>query len=57
MSAAPPTSHRLAATPDTCFWGYFERPLAPVIEIDSGEEVLIEAVSHHCGDRWPSISA
>ena len=44
------TSHQLAATPDTCFWGYFDRDQAPVLEIASGDVVEIEAVTHHAGD-------
>ena len=42
--------HRLAATPDTCFWGYFDRDLPPVLEVASGDVIEIEAVTHHSGD-------
>ena len=33
------------ASPDTCHWGYFDATRAPVAEIDSGEEVVIDTVS------------
>jgi len=40
----------LAATPETCFWGYFSPDQAPVMSVTSGTEVTIEAVTHHAGD-------
>ncbi len=51
-AAAPAdaTVHRLTATPDTCFWGYFDREQPTVLEIASGDIVDIEAVTHHAGD-------
>lgn len=42
--------HRLAATPDTCFWGYLDRDIPAAIEVDAGDIVEIEAVTHHAGD-------
>ncbi len=41
---------RLTATPDTCFWGYLDRDQPAVLEVDSGTELVIEAVTHHSGD-------
>lgn len=38
-------SHRLAASPETCRWGYFDAAVPPVLTIGSGEEVDIESVS------------
>ncbi len=35
----------LHASPKTCSWGFFDAKLAPVIEIQSGEEIVIETVS------------
>lgn len=35
----------LAASPETCCWGYFDAALTPKLEIDSGETVIIETVS------------
>jgi acetamidase/formamidase len=42
--------HKLQATPQTCFWGFFDKTLPPVITIDSGDIVYIEALTHHAGD-------
>lgn len=36
---------RLKASPDTCAWGYFDAALNPVLEVESGETVVIETVS------------
>lgn len=47
-SKSEPT--RLAATPDTCYWGYLDAAQAPVLKVDSGTELWIEAVTHHSGD-------
>ncbi len=45
------TDHlRLPATPDTCFWGYLDPTEATVLDVDSGTELTIEAVTHHSGD-------
>ncbi|MFN3257324.1 MAG: acetamidase/formamidase family protein [Ilumatobacter sp.] len=41
---------RLTATPDTCYWGYLDATQAPVLSVDSGQTITIEAVSHHSGD-------
>ncbi|WP_372614077.1 acetamidase/formamidase family protein [Aquicoccus sp.] len=38
-------THCLTASPETCAWGYFDAGLPAALEIDSGEEVLIETVS------------
>ncbi|SIT07735.1 Acetamidase/formamidase [Roseivivax lentus] len=37
--------HHLAASLETCAWGYFDAALPPVLEIESGETVTIETVS------------
>lgn len=44
------TAHHLPATPDTCFWGYFDPDEAPVLNIASGDSVTVEALTHHSGD-------
>ena len=41
---------RLTATPDTCFWGYLDATETPVLSVDPGETVTIEAITHHSGD-------
>jgi len=50
MASDAGTTHRLVATPETCFWGYFDRDQPAVLEIASGDIVDIEAVTHHAGD-------
>lgn len=42
--------HELAATPETCQWGYFDNSLKPVLTVDSEDIVKIECLSHHAGD-------
>ena len=37
--------HHLAASPETCHWGYFDARLQPVLTINSGDRVTIESVS------------
>jgi acetamidase/formamidase len=41
---------RLTATPDTCFWGYLDAAEQPVLSVNPGETITIEAVTHHSGD-------
>jgi acetamidase/formamidase len=42
--------HKLKATPQTCFWGFFDKTLPPVLTIDPGDIVYVEALTHHAGD-------
>ena len=42
--------HRLDATPDTVYWGYIDRDQPPVLTVDPGDVVTVEAVTHHSGD-------
>lgn len=42
--------HELRATPDTCFWGFFDAALPPVLRVRSGDLVRIEALTHQAGD-------
>ena len=41
---------RLTATPDTCYWGYLDATEPHVLEVDPGDALVIEAVTHHSGD-------
>ena len=54
QSTAPrpgkPTYHYLPATVDTVHWGYFSKLLKPQLEVDSGDYVTIEALTHHAND-------
>jgi acetamidase/formamidase len=42
--------HYLPATAETVHWGYFSKLLKPQLEIDSGDYVTIEALTHHAND-------
>lgn len=37
--------HHLPASPETCAWGFFEASRAPVLNVESGDEVVMETVS------------
>ncbi len=43
-------SDYLAATPENCFWGYLDPAEPPVLSVESGTTITIEAISHHSGD-------
>jgi acetamidase/formamidase len=42
--------HRLAATPSTVHWGFFDPRVEPVLTVASGDLVAIETLTHHAGD-------
>src|SRR5688572_5661224 len=42
--------HYLPATAETVHWGYFSKLLKPQVEIDSGDYITIEALTHHAND-------
>ena len=42
--------HYLPANADNVHWGYFSKTLKPRVEIDSGDFVTIETLTHHAGD-------
>jgi acetamidase/formamidase len=42
--------HELPATPATVHWGYFDASLEPVLSVESGDLVAVEALTHHAGD-------
>src|SRR5260221_7798168 len=46
----PQSHHDLPATAKTVHWGYYSRSLATLIEVDSGDFVTIEALTHHAYD-------
>lgn len=45
-----PAYHYLPATAETVHWGYFSKLLPPRLELDSGDYVTIEALTHHAND-------
>jgi acetamidase/formamidase len=42
--------HTLRATPETCFWGFFDAARPPVLRVRSGDLVRIETLTHQAGD-------
>ena len=40
-----PKTHYIPASGKTCHWGVFAADIPPVLEIDSGDTVVIEAIS------------
>jgi hypothetical protein len=39
------THHRLKASVQNCHWGYFDAARAPVLSIESGDQVTIDCAS------------
>lgn len=48
--------HHLPANADTVHWGYFSKKLKPQVEIDSGDFITIEALTHHANDDAERMS-
>jgi acetamidase/formamidase len=42
--------HHLPALPETCYWGFFDNALPPVLRVNSGDVVYIEALTPNAGD-------
>lgn len=40
----------MPASDKTVHWGYFSRSLKPLVEVESGDFVTIEALTHHAND-------
>src|SRR5918995_6619321 len=38
------------ASAETVHWGYFSKTLKPLVEVESGDFVTIETLTHHAGD-------
>jgi AraC-like DNA-binding protein len=47
---SPVRHHYLPARPETIHWGYYSRSLRPVIEVQSGDYVTVETLTHHAND-------
>ena len=50
--APSPKYHYVPVSADTVHWGYFSKLLKPVVEVDSGDYVTIETLTHHAADDW-----
>jgi acetamidase/formamidase len=44
------TRHVLNATTDNCYWGYIDREKPACLEVNDGDIIEVEAVTHHAGD-------
>jgi acetamidase/formamidase len=42
--------YHVPATAETVHWGYFSKLLPPVVEVESGDFVTIETLTHHAND-------
>lgn len=42
----------LPASAETVHWGYFSKNLKPLVEVDSGDFVTIESLTHHANDDY-----
>ncbi len=42
--------HLVPATDETVHWGYFSKSLKPLVEVESGDFVTIETLTHHAND-------
>src|SRR3982074_377438 len=42
--------HHLAATPTTCFWGFFDAALPPVLRVEASDLIFVETLTHQAGD-------
>src|SRR5271168_183955 len=50
--AAGRNHHHVPATDKTVHWGYFSKSLKPVLEVDSGDYVTVETLTHHANDDY-----
>lgn len=44
--------HHVPANADTVHWGYFSKKLKPIVEVQSGDYVTMETVTHHAYDDY-----
>jgi acetamidase/formamidase len=44
--------YHISASDQTVHWGYFSRSLKPLVEVNSGDFVTIEALTHHAYDDF-----
>jgi acetamidase/formamidase len=44
--------YAVSASPATVHWGYFSKNLAPLVEIESGDFVTLETLTHHAYDDF-----
>ena len=42
--------YQIPATAESVHWGYFSKNLKPLVEVESGDFVTMETLTHHAGD-------
>ncbi len=50
MKRSTISHYAIPATADTVHWGYFSKSLKPLVEVQSGDFVTIETLTHHAND-------
>jgi len=50
MKRSTISHYSIPATADTVHWGYFSKSLKPLVEVQSGDFVTIETLTHHAND-------
>jgi acetamidase/formamidase len=50
MKRSTISHYSIPATADTVHWGYFSKSLRPLVEVQSGDFVTIETLTHHAND-------
>jgi acetamidase/formamidase len=48
--ASDAVHHQLRATAQSCFWGFFDSALPPVLRVRSGDIIHVETLTHQAGD-------
>ena len=48
----PRNHYYVPATDKTVHWGYFSKSLKPQVEVESGDFVTLETLTHHAGDDF-----
>lgn len=52
MGSGKTSHYYVPASDKTVHWGYFSRSLKPVVEVESGDFVTIESLTHHAYDDY-----
>lgn len=52
LTAAAADTVTLPLSAANVHWGFFSKTLAPVLNITSGTEVVVEMATHHACDDW-----
>jgi acetamidase/formamidase len=56
-SSNNPRHFNLPASPETVNWGFFSKNLSPLVNVNSGDYVTLEMITHHAGDDYDRMIA